>query len=195
MPVNLTPEETADVRAAVDVLRRGGVILYPTDTVWGLGCDATNATAVKRVFQIKQRSDSKALIALVNSLAMLERTVDNVPEVAYQLIEASDRPTTIVYDHGSWVAPEMISADGSLAVRVSSERISSAIIRGLGRPLVSTSANISGSPAATFFDQISEEIKNTVDYACCSRRSDRTPSQPSLIIKISDNGVFKILRK
>jgi len=195
MPVKLTPEETADVRAAVDVLRRGGVILYPTDTVWGLGCDATNTAAVKRVFQIKHRSDSKALIALVNSLAMLERTVDNVPEVAYQLIEATDRPTTIVYDRGTWVAPEMISADGSLAVRVSSERISSAIIRGLGRPLVSTSANISGAPAAAFFDQISEEIKSEVDYACCSRRTDHTPSQPSMIIKISDNGVFKILRK
>ena len=183
------------MRAAVDALRRGGVILYPTDTVWGIGCDATNEAAVKRVFEIKHRADSKALIALVNSLAMLERTVDNVPDVAYQLIEASDRPTTIVYDHGSGVAPSMIAADGSLAVRVTSERISSAIIRGLGRPLVSTSANISGATAAAFFDEISDDIKNAVDYACLSRQTDRTAARPSLVIKISDNGVFKILRK
>lgn len=195
MAVRLSPEEIADVRAAVDTLRRGGVILYPTDTIWGLGCDATNPDAVKRVFQIKRRADSKALIALVNSLAMLERTVDNVPEVAYQLIEATDRPTTIVYDHGAWAAPEMLSADGSLAVRVSSERISSAIIRGLGRPLVSTSANVSGVQSPAFFAQIADEIINQADYVCTSRRTDCTPSKPSMVIKISDNGVFKIIRK
>lgn len=193
--MRLSQEELDDVRAAVDTLRRGGVILYPTDTVWGIGCDATNEAAVKRVFEIKRRADSKALIALVNSLAMLERTVDNVPEVAYQLIEASDRPATIVYDRGVGVAPEMIAADGSLAVRVTAERISSAIIRGLGRPLVSTSANISGAPAAAFFDEISDEIKSAVDYACLSRQTDRTVARPSLVIKISGNGVFKILRK
>ena len=112
--MRLSQDELDDVRAAVDTLRRGGVILYPTDTVWGIGCDATNEAAVKRVFEIKRRADSKALIALVDSLAMLERTVDNVPEVAYQLIEASDRPATIVYDRGVGVAPEMIAADGSL---------------------------------------------------------------------------------
>ena len=195
MNPRFSQEELADVRAAVDVLRRGGVILYPTDTVWGIGCDATNEAAVRRVFEIKRRADSKALIALVNTPAMLEHTVENVPEVAYQLIEASDRPTTIVYDHGTGVAPAMIAADGSLAVRVTSERISSGIIRGLGRPLVSTSANISGAPAAAFFDEISDEIKRAVDYTCLSRRADRSTARPSIVIKISDNGVFKILRK
>lgn len=183
-----------DIRAAVDVLRRGGLILYPTDTVWGIGCDATNADAVKRVFDLKQRADSKALIILVGSEAALERTVRCVPDAAWQLIEAADKPVTIVYDQGVGVAPQMLASDGSLAVRLTREPFSQALCQRFGRPLVSTSANVSGQPTAACYAQISREIIDGVDYVCSSRRDECQPASPSMIIKISDNGVFKILR-
>ncbi len=194
----MTSEFQADIKAAIDVLRRGGVILYPTDTVWGLGCDATDSAAVKRIFDIKRRSDAKALITLVGSLAQLERTVDCIPEVAYQLIEYSERPTTIVYDHPAptaRLAPELIAEDGTIGVRVTSEEFSSALCRNFRKPLVSTSANISGQPAPGVFVEISQEILNAVDYVCTSRR-DETPgnNKPSSIIRLSEGGLFKIIR-
>lgn len=187
-----------DIRRAVDVLRRGGVILYPTDTVWGLGCDATCTEAVKRIFAIKQRSDAKALITLVGSLAQLERTVDGIPEVAYQLIEYSERPLTIVYDGplpSARIAPELLADDGTIGVRVTSEEFSAELCRAFRKPLVSTSANISGQPAPEVFAQISPEIIAAVDYVCTSRR-DEVPghSRPSSIIRLSAGGLFKIIR-
>ena len=136
-----------DIRAAVDVLRRGGIIVYPTDTVWGIGSDATSSEAVRRVFALKQRADAKALITLVGSLAQLERTVDCIPEVAYQLIEYSERPVTIVYDHpdpAACIAPELLAEDGTIGVRVTTEPFSRALCEAFCKPLVSTSANISG---------------------------------------------------
>ena len=184
-----------DISAAIAALREGGVILYPTDTVWGLGCDATNSKAVKRIFDIKRRADSKALITLVGSEVALERTVENVPEVAWQLIEASVKPVTIVYDHGRGVAPELLAEDGSIGVRLTQEAFSKALCNRLHKPLVSTSANISGQPAPQTFAEISPEILNAVDYVCTSRRDETAPASPSLVIKIQDNGVFKILRK
>lgn len=188
---------TADIHAAIEVLRRGGVILYPTDTVWGLGCDATNAGAVRRIFSIKQRSDAKALITLVGSVAQLERTVDEVPEVAYQLIECADRPYTIVYDRPSLsagLAPELIAADGTVAVRVTAEPFSSRLCREFRRPLVSTSANISGQAAPATFPEISPEIIEAVDYVCTSRRDDTRGARPSSIMRLSADGSFKIIR-
>jgi len=184
-----------DIKSAVDALRNGGIILYPTDTIWGLGCDATNSSAVRRIFEIKRRADSKALIALVGSMAQLERTVESIPDVAEQLIEVSDRPVTVVYDHGIGVAPEMLAPDGSLAVRLTAEDFSQRLCRAFGRPLVSTSANVSGQPSPRFFKEISSEILDAADYVCSSRRNDERPSKPSMVIKISDGGVFKILRK
>ncbi len=185
-----------DIRLAVDVLKRGGIILYPTDTVWGIGCDATNADAIRRVFDIKRRSDGKALITLVASIDALWRTVDNVPDVALELIDVAVDPVTIVYDKGVGVAPEMLAADGSLAVRVTKEPFSARLCRAFRRPLVSTSANISGEPTPAAFGDISPEIVSAVDYVCSSRRNEkRRASRPSMVIKISDNGVFKILRK
>lgn len=194
----MTAEYTQDIRAAVAVLRKGGVILYPTDTVWGLGCDATNSEAVRRIFAIKHRSDAKALITLVGSLAQLERTVDCIPEVAYQLIEYAERPTTIIYDHPSpaaRIAPELIAEDGTIGVRVTSEPFSSALCAAFRLPLVSTSANISGEPAPEVYTQISPEIIEAVDYVCLSRR-DEVPSgnRPSSIIRLSEGGLFKIIR-
>ena len=183
-----------DIKKAIDTLRRGGLILYPTDTIWGIGCDATNSEAVKRVFQLKQRADSKALITLVGSESSFERIVENVPEVAWQLIDTTDRPTTIVYDHGTGVAPELLADDGSLAVRMTTEPFSRELCNRFRRPLVSTSANISGAPSPLCYSEISQEIIDGVDYVCRSRRDEAPSKSASMIIKIQDNGVFKILR-
>lgn len=194
----MTPDMNSDIRAAVTVLRKGGVILYPTDTVWGLGCDATNPEAVRKIFAIKRRSDAKALITLVGSLAQLERTVDCIPEVAYQLIEYADRPTTIIYDHPSpaaRIAPELLAEDGTIGVRVTSEEFSSALCTAFRLPLVSTSANISGQPAPEVYTQISPEILEAVDYVCQSRRDEQPGgATPSSIIRLSEGGLFKIIR-
>lgn len=184
-----------DIKAAIDTLKRGGLILYPTDTVWGIGCDATNAEAVARVYALKRRADSKAMIVLVGTELALERTVRCVPDVAWQLIDCADRPVTIVYDQGTGVAPNLLAENGSLAVRLTRENFSQRLCERLRRPLVSTSANVSGAPAPQSFSQISKEILDGVDYVCESRRDETTPSKPSMVIKISDTGEFKILRK
>ncbi|MDM8004094.1 MAG: L-threonylcarbamoyladenylate synthase [Bacteroidota bacterium] len=184
-----------DLAAALKVLRSGGVILYPTDTVWGLGCDATNARAVQRIYEIKQRAENKSLIILVNSIAMLERYVSNPPEVALEMAELSERPLTVVYDSGKSLAEGVASSDGSVGVRVCTEPFCDALIDALRRPLVSTSANISGSGAPAIFDEISEEVKAAVDYVCLWRQDDRSGARPSSVIKVSGNGVVKILRE
>lgn len=193
--MTLSEEYREDVRRAAEVLRRGGVILYPTDTVWGIGCDARSDEAVRHVFEIKHRADSKALITLVDSLAMLDRTVAEVPEVAEQLIEVAVDPVTIVYDRGSGVSPLLLAADGSIGVRLTREEVSAALCHALGAPLVSTSANVSGAPTPMCFAEISPEIIEAVDYVCTSRRGESPHTKPSTVIKISAGGVFKILRK
>ena len=148
-----------DIKKAVEVMRKGGVILYPTDTVWGIGCDATNAEAVKRVYEIKRRDDSKALICLVDSDARLQRYVRNVPNVAWDLLNLNTKPTTVILD------------------------------------IVSTSANISGEPAAQNYCDISEELLNAVDYVCWTRRQEHKPHTPSSIVKLTEDGVVTIIRK
>jgi len=183
-----------DITDALKVLRSGGVILYPTDTVWGLGCDATNAEAVRRIYDIKQRAENKSLIILVNSVPMLERYVDNPPEVALQMAELSEKPMTIVYDRGRSLAEGVASDDGSVGVRICSDPFCDALITGLRKPVVSTSANISGNSAPAIFDEISEDVKATVDYVCLWRQDDRSRSEPSSVIKVSGNGIVKILR-
>ncbi len=184
-----------DIRAAVATLRKGGVILYPTDTIWGIGCDARNSEAVRRVFAIKQRAEAKALITLVDSLAALDRIVDEVPEVAEQLIEAAVDPITIIYDKGVDVAPELLAEDGSIGVRLTQEEFSAQLCRMFGGPIVSTSANISGKDSPRDFYEISPEILEAADYVCTSRREERSNVKPSTVIKISSGGLFKILRK
>lgn len=186
-----------DIRHAVETLRRGGVIAYPTDTVWGLGCDARNAEAVARIFAIKQRADAKALITLVGSLGQLERTVEEVPEVAYDLIEYSERPLTIVYDGpnpAARIVSNLLGPDGTIGVRLTREAFSAELCRAFGAPLVSTSANVSGQPAAAAFAQIDPAILAAVDYVCTSRRDDRTEAKPSTVMRLSADGQFKILR-
>ncbi len=183
-----------DIREAIAVMKSGGVILYPTDTVWGIGCDASNSKAVERVFEIKRRADSKALIILVGSIDDLWRYVDDVPEVAEQLIEVADRPTTIIYDRGRNIARNAMADDGSVAVRVTSERFSKELCRRFHRPLVSTSANVSGEPSPDSFAKISNEIVDAVDYVVKSRRERVAGAKPSMIIKISSDSTFKIIR-
>ncbi len=183
-----------DIRNALKTLRAGGVILYPTDTIWGLGCDATNSEAVKKIYSIKQRSGNKSLIILVNSPAMLTRYVDNPPEVALQMAELTESPLTIVYDRGKSLAEGVASADGSVGVRICAEPFCDELITALRKPLVSTSANISGSDAPALFDEISEELKTSVDYVCLWRQDDRSRAKASSVIRVSGNGVVKILR-
>lgn len=193
--MNFSEAQASDIAEATRVLREGGVILYPTDTVWGIGCDARNSRAVRRIFEIKHRSEAKALITLVDSLAALDRVVDDVPEVAAQLAELSDSPVTIIYDHGRDVAPELLAPDGSIGVRLTREPFSAALCRSLRGPLVSTSANISGEPTPMDFASISPEILAAVDYVCTSRHDEAPAAKSSSVIKISEGGVFKILRK
>jgi len=184
-----------DIKNALKVLRDGGVILYPTDTIWGLGCDATRAEAVRRIYDIKKRADSKSLIVLVNSVTMLSRYVDNPPDIALELAEMAEKPLTVVYDRGRGLAEGVTSDDGSVGVRICSDPFCDELLNAFRKPLVSTSANISGSEAPAVFDEISEEIKAAVDYVCLWRQDDRRRAAASSVIKISSNGVIKILRQ
>lgn len=170
------------------------MILYPTDTVWGIGCDATRAEAVARVYAIKRREDHKAMLALVDSTATLERWVEEVPEAARQLIDVAVKPMTIIYDHGRGFAPALLGPDGSIGIRVTSEPVSQALCRGLRRPLVSTSANISGEPAARCFAEISPEVIAAVDYVMESRRDEPPTASPSTVMKVGDDNTIQILR-
>lgn len=183
-----------DIDQAVAIMKRGGVILYPTDTVWGIGCDATNEEAVARIYAIKQRSDSKSMLVLVDSVSSLERIVQEVPEVAYSLIELAVKPITIIYDQGVGLAHNLLAEDGSIGVRVSREAFSRQLARAMRRPIVSTSANISGSPTPMFFSAISAEVINQVDYVVHYRQDDEKEYAPSQIIKLSTNGLVKVIR-
>lgn len=189
----MTREE--DIKKAVEVLRKGGVILYPTDTIWGIGCDATNAEAVAKVYQIKQRDDSKAMICLVDSPMRMQRYVRNVPNVAWDLVELATKPTTLILDDAVNLAPNLIAEDGSVALRVTTEPFSKELCYRFQKALVSTSANISGEPAAANYNDISEELLNAVDYVCWSRRQEHKPHTPSSIIKLNKDGEVTVIRK
>lgn len=184
-----------DIKNAIEVMRRGGVILYPTDTVWGLGCDATNFEAVKRIYEIKKRDDSKAMICLVDSDNRLQRYFRNVPDVAWDLLTLAVKPTTVILDDATGVASNLVAEDGSLAVRITQEEFSKQLCYRMQKPIVSTSANISGEPTAQNYCDISEEIRNAVDYICEARRQEHLPHVPSSIIKLSKNGEVEIIRK
>ena len=184
-----------DIKRAIETLRNGGVILYPTDTVWGIGCDATNPEAVKKVYEIKHRDDSKALICLVDSDARLQRYVRNVPDVAWDIFELATKPTTIILDDAVNLAHNLIAEDGTIAMRITQEPFSKELCYRLQKRLVSTSANISGEPEAQNYCDINEELLNAVDYVCWSRRQEHKPHTPSSIIKLEKNGTVAIIRK
>ncbi|MBR2234796.1 MAG: threonylcarbamoyl-AMP synthase [Prevotella sp.] len=183
-----------DIKNAVSVLRQGGVILYPTDTIWGIGCDATNAEAVARVYNIKQRDDSKALICLVDSDARLQRYVRQVPDVAWQLIDCIDKPTTLILDGAVNLAPNLIAADGSIGIRITKEPFSHELCFRFQKAIVSTSANISGEPAAQNYRDIDPRLLEQVDYVCWSRRQEHKPHRPSGIIKLGMGGEVSVIR-
>lgn len=190
-----TMNQQEDIKNAIEVMKQGGVILYPTDTVWGIGCDATNAEAVAKVYKIKKRDDSKALICLVDSDARLQRYVRNVPNVAWDILDIATKPTTIILDGAINLAPNLIAEDGSIALRITKEPFSHELCYRFQKPLVSTSANISGEPAAANYNDISQELLDTVDYVCFSRRQEHKPHTPSSIIKLKEDGEVTIIRK
>ena len=206
--------EKEDIQQALKVLREGGIIVYPTDTVWGIGCDATNAEAVAKIYALKKREDSKSMLVLLDSAAKLDYYVD-VPETAEMLIGATlnggmsatkslngdaslndeAKPLTIIYPHARHLAPNLIAEDGSIGIRITDEPFSKALCAQLKRPIVSTSANISGQPTAHFYKEIAQEVREEADYVCLFRRDDETPHQPSSIIKVNADNTFKIIRE
>lgn len=184
-----------DIKKATEVLRNGGVILYPTDTIWGIGCDATNEEAVKRVYEIKQRDDSKSMLVLLDNPVKLQSFVEEVPDIAWDLIDLADKPLTIIYDNARNLAPNLIAEDGSIGIRITDEEFSMKLCQQFRKPIVSTSANISGTPAPALFREISEEIKEAVDYIVEYRQNDNQKAQPSSIMKLSKTGTIEIIRK
>lgn len=184
-----------EIKKACEVLQKGGVILYPTDTVWGIGCDATNEEAVRRVYEIKKRADSKAMLVLVDSPVKVDFYVKDVPVVAWDLIEMATRPLTIIYDGARNLAPNLIAEDGSVGIRVTNEEFSRQLCFRFRKAIVSTSVNISGEPAAAVFSEISEEILNAVDYVVDYRREETGHPKPSSIIRLGAGGVVKIIRE
>ncbi|MCL1934733.1 MAG: L-threonylcarbamoyladenylate synthase [Candidatus Azobacteroides sp.] len=184
-----------DLNKACEVLQKGGVILYPTDTIWGLGCDATSEDAVKRIYKIKRRSDSKSMLTLLDSPTRLVRYVDDLPEIAISLIEDSNKPLTIIYSGAKNLAPNLIASDGTVGIRITREAFSQKLCRQFGKPIVSTSANFSGEPAPANFSEINNEIFRLVDYVVNYRRDEMQKSKPSSIIRLDKDGVIKIIRE
>ena len=188
-----------DLQAALQVLRNGGIIVYPTDTVWGIGCDATNAEAVAKIYALKQREDSKSMLVLLDSPAKLPYYVGEIPDAAWAMLEAvqdaeDTKPLTIIYPNARNMAANLIAEDDSVGIRITNEPFSKALCAQLKHPLVSTSANISGHPTARFFHEIENEILEGADYVCRFRREDDCPHEPSSIIKIHADGTFQIIR-
>lgn len=188
-------EAIEDIKNACRVMEEGGIILYPTDTIWGIGCDATNEEAVRRVYEIKHRADSKAMLVLVDSPVKVDFYVDDVPAVAWDLIELADKPLTIIYSSARNLAPNLLAEDGSVGIRVTNEEFSKRLCQQFRKAIVSTSANVSGQPSPACFAEISEELKAAVDYIVSVRREETTRSKPSGIIKLGRGGEVKVIRE
>ena len=184
-----------DIVKAVEVLRSGGIILYPTDTIWGIGCDATNPAAVRRIYEIKQRVDAKSMLILMENSNLLNSYISEVPEIAWDLIEVADNPLTIIYPGAKNLAANLFASDGSIGIRITSEPFTQQLIQRFRKPVVSTSANISGQRSPQNFAEISQEIKLLVDYIVAYRQDDQTRSNPSGIIKLGVGGQIEIIRK
>ena len=183
-----------DIKNAVEVLNRGGLILYPTDTIWGIGCDATNEEAVRRIYELKNRKDSKALLVLVDNSVKVDFYVDEVPEVAWDLIESSEKPLTVVYNGARNLASNLLADDGSVGIRVTKEAFSHKLCERFRKAIVSTSANVSGTPSPGCFSDISKEILDGVDYIVKYRQNEPAGATPSSIIKLGKGGQVQIIR-
>jgi len=184
-----------DIKKAVEILRKGGIILYPTDTVWGIGCDATNDVAVKKLYKLKKKKEEEAALVLVSDTDMIYRYVQTVPEIAIQLVEISDKPLTVVFPNACAVSPDITADDGSIGIRLVDHEYCNALVRTLKRPLVSTSANISGGVAPKSFSEISKMIIEGVDYVVDAKYAGKMTGKPSAIIKIGLSGEVKIIRE
>lgn len=190
--------EKSDLEEAVRVLREGGVIVYPTDTVWGIGCDATNEEAVQKIYSLKHRADTKSMLVLLDAPGKLQGYVEEIPEAAWDLLECTSdgkqRPMTIIYPNARNLAKNLIAEDGSIGIRITGEAFSKALCERLKRPIVSTSANISGEPTAKNFSQISQQVLAQADYVCQYRRDDEEEKQPSSIVKLGLHNEIQIIR-
>ena len=184
-----------EVKKAVEVLRQGGVILYPTDTIWGLGCDATNETAVKKVYDIKRRAETKSMLVLIDSPAKLQAYVAEIPDMAWELIELTTKPLTIIYPGARNLASNLINDDNTIGIRVTEEAFSKKLCEMFRKPVVSTSANISGEKSPALFADISKEIISQVDYVVNYRRDEDQPAKASSIIKLGVKNEIQIIRE
>lgn len=184
-----------DLSKALEILKSGGLILYPTDTIWGIGCDATNPEAVEKIYKLKGRSKDKSLIILLENENRLSSYVNDIPEVAYELIEFSENPLTIIYSKAKNLAPNLLADDGTIGIRIVRHPFCEHLIQRFRKPIVSTSANISGEPSAKNFREISDEIKAGVDYIVQFEQEDLTPKQASTIMKLDASGAFSYIRK
>jgi L-threonylcarbamoyladenylate synthase len=184
-----------DITNALTTLRANGIILYPTDTIWGLGCDATSQEAIDKIFRIKSRDLNKSLLILVNSQQMLERYVHDIPEIAFELINVTEDPLTIIYPKGKNLAKGVCGEDGSIGIRICQEEFCNELITRFRKPLVSTSANFSGKPSPQFFDAIEKELISSVDYVVKYRQEDGRKQSASPVIKLNSDGTIKIIRK
>ncbi len=187
--------QQTDLLKALDTLRAGGLILYPTDTIWGIGCDATNPEAVEKVYRLKGRGQDKSLIVLLDSEDKLQGYVSDIPEVAYQLIEYTERPLTIVYSGAKNLAPNLLAADGSVGIRIVKHTFCEQLLQRFRKPIVSTSANISGMPAPKNFDEIQQEIMDGVDYVVAYGQDDTRKGNASIVMKLEPSGKFSFIRK
>lgn len=187
-------EYDEDLRQAVATLRSGGLILYPTDTVWGIGCDATNSEAVAKVFALKQRAEAKSMLVLVDSASQARNYVKEIPDVAYDMLDIADKPLTLILDNALGLAPNLIAEDGSVGIRVTNEKFSHDLCYKFMKAVVSTSANISGHPAAAIYPEIEQEIIDGVDYVVRYRRDDAKRSKPSSIVKLKADGQVTVIR-
>jgi L-threonylcarbamoyladenylate synthase len=191
----MNQEITEDIKKSCEIMMQGGIILYPTDTIWGIGCDATNPEAVKRVYDIKQRSDSKAMLVLVDSFVKVNFYVTDLPDVAYDLVDLSTKPLTIIYPGARNLAENLIAQDGTVGIRVTKEVFSQGLCQRFRKAIVSTSANISGQPSPASFSDIDEAIKSKVDYIVQYRQKEQIKAKPSSIIKLGSKGEIVIIRK
>jgi len=182
------------INDALSHLQKGDNILYPTDTIWGIGCDATDSIAVEKIFNLKNRPNSKSMIIFLASINQIERYTDDVPEVVYDLFELATKPTTIILPGAKNIAPQLKAEDGSIAIRIPNDPFCQNLLQRFKKPIVSTSANISGAFTPSNFIEISEEIKNEVDHIVNWRQDDLSPSSPSSIIKIGKGNEIKIIR-
>lgn len=184
-----------DINAALDILVKGGLILYPTDTIWGIGCDATNEEAVNKIYDLKKRADTKSMLVLVDSIARLEQYIQQIPEVAYELLEVADKPLTIIYPNAKNLASNLLALDRSIGIRLVKDEFCQKLIMRLKRPIVSTSANLSGEKSPGAFSEIPQEIKAGIDYIVKWRQHESKPGQPSSIIKLGLEGEIEIIRR